>query len=95
MVDVSGEVIALFREWILPRFPHREKLRFVCRDAFDFAETEMAGAFDFVYTDIWHDAGDGKDLYLKMKAYESKCPGAQFEYWLEDTIRCYLNPELW
>ncbi len=95
VVDVSGEVIALFREWILPRFPHREKLRFVCRDAFDFAETEMAGAFDFVYTDIWHDAGDGKDLYLKMKAYESKCPGAQFEYWLEDTIRCYLNPELW
>lgn len=95
VVDVSGDVIDLFREWILPRFPHREKLRFVCRDAFEFAATEMAGNFDFVYTDIWHDAGDGKNLYLKMKPYEQKCPGARFEYWLEDTIRCYLEPSLW
>lgn len=95
VVDVSEDVIALFREWILPRFPHREKLRFVCRDAFEFAATEVAGNFDFVYTDIWHDAGDGKELYLKMKPYEKNCPGTEFEYWLEDTIRCYLDPSLW
>lgn len=95
VVDVSEEVIALFREWILPRIPHREKLNFVCRDAFEFADGGLAGRFDYVYTDIWHDAGDGKALYLKMKEYEKSNPGVDFEYWLEETIRCYLTPELW
>lgn len=95
VVDISADVIDLFRTQILPQFPHKQKIKLVCADAFSFADTEMAGNFDFVFADIWHDAGDGKDLYLRMKAYEQKCPGTKFAYWLEDTIRCYLDKELW
>ena len=67
----------------------------VREDAFSFAETKMGGNFDFVFGDIWHDAGDGRELYLKMKAWEGQYPDIRFSFWLEDTIRCYLNEDLW
>ncbi len=95
VVDISEDVLALFREHILPQFPHPEKVHLVCRDAFAFAETDMAGNFDFVFADIWHDAGDGRDLYLRMKEYEHRFPDIRFSFWLEDTIRCYLDESLW
>jgi hypothetical protein len=95
VVDVSEDALSLFRTHILPHFEHPEKVRTVCMDAFAFADRHMAGNFDFVFADIWHDAGDGKELYLRMKAYEEAHPDIRFSYWLEDTIRCYLNDSLW
>lgn len=95
VVDASADVIDLFRTHILPQFPHKEKIHLVHEDAFAFADTKMAGNFDFVFADIWHDAGDGKELYLRMKTYEEKHPDITFTYWLEETIRCYLNKDLW
>ena len=55
----------------------------------------MEGNFDFVFGDIWHDAGDGREPYLRMKAWEAKYPQIRFSFWLEDTIRCYLDEDLW
>ncbi len=95
VVDISPDVIELFREHLLPRFPHKEKITLVCDDAFRFAKTHMAGRFDFVFADIWHDAGDGRDLYLKMLPWRTRYPDMTFAFWLEDTIRCYLDPTLW
>ena len=95
VVDLSPDVIDLFRTHILPQFPHKKKITLVCKDAFAFADSDMAGNFDFVFADIWHDAGDGKELYLKMKQYEKKHPDIEFTYWLEDTIKCYLDETLW
>lgn len=95
VVDISEDVLELFRTHILPQIPHGEKIRLVCKDAFAFAEEDMEGQFDFVFADIWHDAGDGREPYLKMKAYESRFPDIRFSFWLEDTIQCYLNEELW
>lgn len=95
VVDLSADVIELFQKHILPQFPHKEKIRLVNQDAFAFADTKMAGNFDFVFGDIWHDAGDGRDLYLRMKAWEKKYPDIRFSFWLEDTIKCYLDEDLW
>ena len=95
VVDISDDVIELFRKHILPQFPHKEKIRLIKSDAFAFAETQMAGNFDFVFADIWHDAGDGRDLYLRMKEFEKRYPDIKFSFWLEDTIRCYLDEDLW
>ena len=94
-VDISPDVIALFRTHILPQIPHGQKIRLVCKDAFDFAREDMTGNFDFVFADIWHDARDGKALYLKMKSFEKDNPDITFTYWLEDTIKCYLDESLW
>lgn len=95
VVDVSPDVIDLFKNRLLPRFPHKEKITLVCDDAFHFAETKMANSFDFVFADIWHDAGDGRDLYLKMLPWRTRFPATRFAFWLEDTLRCYLDPTLW
>lgn len=95
VVDLSADVIDLFQKHILPQFPHKEKIRLVHSDAFAFADTQMAGNFDFVFGDIWHDAGDGRDLYLRMKAWETKYPDIRFSFWLEDTIKCYVDEDLW
>lgn len=95
VVDISPDAIELFKTYILPQFSHPEKVRLVCADAFDFAEREMAGNFDFVFADIWHDVGDGREPYLRMKAWERRFPDIRFSFWLEDTIRCYLDESLW
>lgn len=95
VVDISQDVIDLFRTHILPQFPHKEKITLIREDAFAFANTKMEGNFDFVFGDIWHDAGDGRDLYLRMKAWEQRFPKIKFSFWLEDTIKCYLNEDLW
>ena len=50
---------------------------------------------DEEFADIWHDVGDGRELYLKIKSYEDRYPSVKFTYWIEDTIKCYLEPKLW
>ena len=95
VVDISEDVLELFRTHILPQFPHKEKIRLVKKDAYAFAEEDMAGNFDFVFADIWHDAGDGREPYLRMKEYEKRFPDIKFNFWLEDTIKCYLDEKLW
>lgn len=95
VVDLSADVLELFRTHILPQFPNKEKIKLVQKDAYAFAEEDMAGNFDFVFADIWHDVGDGREPYLKMKQYEQSFPDIRFSFWLEDTIKCYLNEDLW
>ena len=96
VVELSEDAATLFRTHILPQFPHKEKVRVVVMDAFDFLDKEMKdGDFDFVFADIWHDVGDGRELYHRFKTYEERFSHTEFTYWLEDTIVCYDRPELW
>lgn len=91
VVDRNPDVIRLFKQRILPQFPNKEKIKIIPADAFAFAEQEMAkGNYDFVFTDLWHDVSDGLDMYLRMKRYEKLCPDAEFMYWIEKSIQCYL-----
>lgn len=91
VVERSKDAIALFKEHILPQFPNPQKVTVVHSDAFDFAEHKMEeGAYDVVFTDLWHDPSDGVELYLKMKEYENKLPNAHFVYWIEKTLKLYM-----
>ena len=96
VVELDPDVIKLFETFILPQFPNRDKIRIVCADAFDYAEKRAPDErYDLIFSDFWHDAGDGRDLYLKMKEYEKFSPQSEHAYWLEDTINCYLDRSLW
>ena len=91
VVERDPDVLSLFQEELLPQFPHKEKISLVHADAFDFARERLpGGGWDFVFTDLWHDAGDGLPLYLRMKALEPLAQGGEFAYWIEPTLRCYL-----
>jgi len=91
VVERDENVIRLFREHILPQFVQGEKIRIVRADAFAYMEQNAPGEqYDLIFTDLWHDAGDALPLYRRMKALEPLCPGAEFAYWIEQTIQCYL-----
>lgn len=95
VVERDERVINMFKKHILPQFPHAEKIKIVCGDAFSYAETQMAEQkYDFVFTDLWHDPSDGVDMYLKMKSFEHLSPQSTFMYWIEKTLLCYLHPKI-
>ena len=90
VVERSEDVIRIFRDHLLPFFPRPDALEIVCADAFDYAARVMPRQeFDLVFTDLWHDVEDGIPLYRRMKALE--CPGPEFLYWIEPTLRCYTD----
>lgn len=86
VVERDKNVIRLFCDEILPQFEHKEKIRIVKSDAFDFVNDEKnKDAFDYVFVDLWRDTSDGTDLYIKMKKLENKM-SAEFSYWIEPSI---------
>lgn len=97
VVELSDDAAELFKTEILPQFSHPEKVSVIVADAVEFAEkTAPAAGYDFIFADIWHDVGDGRELYLKFKSFEHLYPDTtEFAYWLEDSILCYLDEKLW
>ena len=97
VVERSEEAAELFRTEILPQFDFGGKITLVIGDAVEYAEkTAPALGYDFIFADIWHDAGDGVALYEKFKSFEPLYKsGTEFSYWLERTIQCYLDKTLW
>ncbi|MBP3645638.1 MAG: hypothetical protein J6K55_04350 [Clostridia bacterium] len=91
VVERDPEVISLFREFILPQFPNRSKVRIVEADAYAFAEGMGEGRFDCAYVDIWHDVLDGVEMYLRMKRLEHFSPGTKFLYWIEPSMLAWLR----
>lgn len=92
VVERDEAVIRLFKRYILPQFPHREKVEIVQDDAFAYAQHTLPGAkADVCFVDLWHDTLDGAPLYLRMKGLEGFAPGTQFIYWVETAIRSFLR----
>lgn len=91
VVERDPSVIQLFREQLLPQFPHRDKISVIQADAFDYLEHDMtSSAPDFVFMDIWHDIADGLDLYIRARQYESRFPATRFTYWIDRSLKCAL-----
>lgn len=89
VVECNPDLIRLFSEELLPRFPRADRLRIFQADAFEYAaHTAPLEQFDCVFTDLWHDVGDGLPLYRRMKSLE--VPGPEYFYWIEKTIQAYL-----
>ncbi|MDO5111822.1 MAG: hypothetical protein Q4E65_05925 [Clostridia bacterium] len=91
VVEQNPSVIALFQAHILPQFSQGGKLNIVQDDAFAYAQAHYPKEeHDFIFTDLWHDAGDGLPLYTRMKQLEALAPAAVHAYWIEKTMACYL-----
>lgn len=87
VVEKSQNVIRLFEKHILPSFPHKEKVKIVNADAFEYAEKVMpTEKFDYAFVDTWRDASDGLPMYEKMKKLEHLSPATEFDYWIENFI---------
>lgn len=87
IIERDESVISLFKDYILPQFENRNKIKIIQCDAFEYAENKAREEkYDFVFVDLWHDISDGTEMYIKMKKYESNLPNAKFSYWIEDSI---------
>ena len=87
VVEKSEDVIALFKEYILPQFTHPEKVRIVNADAFEYAKHTMPEeGYDVAFVDTWRDASDGAPMYERMKALEHLSYGTEFIYWIENFL---------
>ena len=96
VIERDEKVISLFEAHILPKYPHKEKIRILHGDALAFMETELtATAFDCVFCDLWHDQSDGLPLYLRLKKTEERAPATRFDYWIEPTLLSSLRKMVW
>lgn len=87
VVERDSSVIKLFEKHILPQFENKEKIKIVKADAFEYAKNTMPKEkFNHAFVDLWHDASDGVELYIKMKRLEAKNSGTEFSYWIEKTL---------
>ena len=91
IVESNETTIKIFEKYILPQFKFKDKIEIIKADAFKFAESEYkSGRYDYVFADIWHDAGDGLGCYTKFKRLEKLNSNLVYDYWIEKTIKCYL-----
>ena len=91
VVERDPAVIQLFQEQLLPQFSCKDKISVIQSDAFDYLEHDMKSVSpDFVFMDIWHDIGDGVDLYVRARPYEARFPSTRFMYWIERSLKCAL-----
>ena len=91
VVERDPAVIQLFQEQLLPQFSCKDKISVIQSDAFDYLEHDMKSTSpDFVFMDIWHDIGDGVDLYVRARPYEARFPSTRFMYWIERSLKCAL-----
>lgn len=92
IVERDANVIQLFQAHLLPQFPHREKIRLIHADAFDFARKNLSKeAFDYAFVDLWHDQSDGLPLYLELRRLEALAPATRFDYWIEPILLSSLR----
>ena len=87
IIEKNETVIELFEKFILPQFPHREKIDIIACDAFQYTENRIAeGNFDCAFVDLWHDVSDGVDIYKRMKKLECRSPRTNWFYWIEESL---------
>ena len=70
---------------------NKGKIHIINTDAFEFLNNNDLNKFDYIFSDIWHNAGDGLPLYLKIKKYETLYPNTKFDYWIETSLLALLR----
>lgn len=85
-IEKDPKIIALFKRFILPQFPHKEKIHIIEDDAFRYARHMKDGEFDYVFVDIWHLPTDGLDLYLNFKKIFKDYTKNPINYWVEKSL---------
>ena len=88
VIEFDPEIIRLFKEHLLPVFPHPEKIRIIQGDAVAYGK-EAKEKYDYLFADIWHDAEDGLPFYILMKKNERIAKVC--EYWIEQDMLVYLR----
>lgn len=87
IIEKDSTIIKLFKEQIFAQFPYPQKIEIIEGDAIDYLN--KSGLFNYVFSDLWHNAEDGIFLYLNLKQHEIK--NVHYSYWLEASFIALLR----
>ena len=90
IIEYDKNIISLFKEHLLPFFPHKDKIHIIQSDAFEYLKNNK-DHYDYLFADLWHNPEDGLPMYLKIKQFEKKMEGTFFQYWLEKSLLAMLR----
>ena len=91
IVEMDIDVIKAFTEYLLPLFPHPEKIHIHKADAFYFVENLKDRDYDYIFSDLWHNVDDGLVSYLKLRKRFNAFKHTRCTYWMEGSIVTYLR----
>lgn len=95
VVEMNPKVISLFKEKLLPQFPHKEKIHIIEADALDFIDQQKDGAYQEAFSDFWGGVTDGLELYLKFMPKTARFHKTRHDYWIETCfLEYYFRPVL-
>lgn len=87
IVENNEKVIDLFNKYIFPQFAHKEKIKVIKDDAFEYMKKAID--FDFAFIDLWHNPEDGIELFINAKKLEKE--NKAYSYWLESSFYILLR----
>ena len=95
VVELDSNIINIFKEHLLPLFPHKEKITIIKGDAIEYLRKNRLH-YHYIFADLWHSPEDGLPIYLKIKEIEKQYTFGKFQYWLETSLvamlrRCMLT----
>ncbi len=82
IIERSASVIAMFKQFILPQFPNKDKVRIIEGDAFDYFNKTFIEQFDYVFVDIWKSGDDGF-LIIEKLLEQYNPPLKKVDFWIE------------
>ena len=89
IIESDSHIIKLFKKYLLPQFPNKEKIRIVQDDAFDYLNEVKH--YDTAFVDLWHSPEDGIESYLKFKRKEKDFGDCKVSYWIESSLIALLK----
>ena len=88
IIEKDPSVLNLFKQEILPYFPHKEKIHLVLADGIDFLQNNDLSRYNSVFIDIYQTVDDGLPIYETLKKMESSLQLKQtWIYWLENSMK--------
>lgn len=89
IIENDINIINIFKENILPLFPHKDKIKIIQNDALEVIKSPLP--YDFAFVDLWHSVEDGLDFFLRFKEQEKNNPRVEFTYWLNNSFYALLR----
>ena len=86
LVENDPEVIAFFKDALLPHFPHKEKIEIIEGDGIAYMASKQS-QYDFAFVDIYHNEEDGLPLYLRLLSKQA----IPTTYWIESSLLLYFR----
>lgn len=84
IIEKSLSVITMFKQYILPQFPERDRIRIIEGDAFEYFNEAFMNDFDYVFVDIWKSGDDGF-LIIEQMLEQYLPPFEKVDFWIESS----------